>query len=101
MLGCSGVRVLGCSGSGSHLICKGYQLSPPPRPPAPVPSSFLLVRSMASGPTFDGPPTGPRPDPAVDVAGFFQHRDAVVKEKFVRIETSKVSQWCVVCCSGL
>ncbi|GHP08624.1 hypothetical protein PPROV_000736100 [Pycnococcus provasolii] len=45
---------------------------------------------MASGPTFDGPPTGPRPDPAVDVAGFFQHRDAVVKEKFVRIETSKI-----------
>lgn len=57
---------------------------------------------MASGPTFDGPPTGPRPDPAVDVAGFFQHRDAVVKEKFVRIETSKVSgvQCVVVVCSS-
>ena len=84
---------LGGSGSGSPLICKGYLL-----PQLIIP---LLVRSMASGPTFDGPPTGPRPDPAVDVAGFFQHRDAVVKEKFVRIETSKVSQWCVVCCSGL
>ena len=49
------------------------------------------MASRWSGPSFDPAEAArPRPDRAVDPAGYFNHVDASAKEKFVAIEKTKV-----------